>query len=134
MPAVQWSQSYDLGIQEIDEQHQKLIGIMNKLYEGFEHEMENEEVESVLSEMLDYANDHFLLEEKYFQEFNYEKADQHKLEHQAFRAKLDGLKKEMTENKEAVAADAMGYLADWFISHTQTSDRDYIQCFHEHGL
>lgn len=135
MPAIIWNESYNLGIQEIDEQHQRLVGMMNKIYEGIDNEtMTKPELEEVLNRMLEYANSHFTMEEKYFHEFGYEKAQEHGIQHQQFRIKVADLKKESAENKESAATDALSYLANWFIDHTQTFDREYIQCFHEHGL
>jgi len=134
MICVEWIDKFALGINEIDDQHKLLIGIMNKICTALNEGKEKEVIGDVLKEMDDYAHAHFALEEKYFDEFNYEKTDEHKAWHKAFSAKVQNLMNSLAEDPESVSIDTISFLGGWFIDHTQTFDRDYVKCFHDHGL
>jgi len=134
MICVEWITKFELGINEIDDQHKRLIGIMNKLCEALNQGEESKMIAEIIKEMWDYAHYHFALEEKYFDEFHYEKAEAHKVWHKAFYKKVEDLAKEFDGGKKSVSIDAISFLGGWFIDHTQTFDREYVPAFHKHGL
>ena len=134
MICVEWIDKFNLGIHEIDEQHKKLIGIMNKICNALNEGEESRIIEEVLMEMQDYALTHFALEEKYFDEFHYNKTELHKAWHQTFSKKVQEMLSDLKHNKRSVSIDAIAFLGGWFIDHTQTLDREYVSLFQEHGL
>mgnify|MGYP000867218199 FL=1 len=68
MPLVEWKSEFSLGISEIDEQHKKILAIINKLYDLFSNKEHQDiaEIERIIKELADYAVYHFQTEEKYF--------------------------------------------------------------------
>lgn len=134
MICVEWIDKFNLGIHEIDEQHKQLIGIMNKICNALNEGKGDEIVEQVLQEMQVYALSHFALEEKYFDEFHYERAEFHKEWHRTFNEKVMELTRDIANDRQGVSIDAIAFLGGWFIDHTQTLDREYVALFHEHGL
>lgn len=134
MICVEWISKFNLGINEIDEQHIKLVGMMNKICSALNEGEENKVIAGVIKEIWDYAHYHFELEEKYFDEFHYEKAEAHKAWHRTFYKKVEELAKEFDEGIKSVSLDTIAFLGGWFIDHTQTFDREYVTLFHEHGL
>lgn len=134
MICVEWIDKFALGINEIDDQHKMLIGMMNKICTSLNEGKEKEIIGEVLKEMDDYARVHFATEEKYFDAFHYEKTDEHKAWHRAFSAKVQSLIKTHMEGRKSVSIDTISFLGGWFIDHTQTFDREYVALFHVHGL
>ena len=134
MICVEWIPKFNLGINEIDDQHKRLIDIMNKLCNSLNQAEEGNIISEVIKEMWSYAHYHFELEEKYFDEFHYEKSEAHKAWHREFYKKVEALAKEFDEGKKSVSIDTISFLGGWFIDHTQTFDREYVALFHEHGL
>jgi hemerythrin len=134
MICVEWIGKFNLGIREIDEQHQRLIGMMNKVCNALNEGLEVLVIEDVLKEMGEYAQTHFALEEKYFDEFHYEKAEEHKAWHRSFTDKVQELKRDLESGKKSVSVDTISFLGGWFIDHTQTFDRDYVATFKQHGV
>lgn len=140
---AQWNDDYNLGIKAIDEQHKKLFGMINKLCSALEQDgdrrtfmgkgAQDSVTEEILAEMTDYASTHFFLEEKYFEEFDYDKAE-HMAQHELFRYKTNALKQDLKNGKETVAMETLAYLSNWFVEHILHYDRDYVECFHQHGL
>jgi hemerythrin len=144
MKQFQWSDAYKLGIPIIDEQHIVLVSIINKaskavvdslksLQSGKEKK-EYEDAKAILDELYEYAKLHFSTEEKFFREFHYEKTNEHKAQHRAFYNQLQSFKKNLTRGESSVSMEIFEYLQHWFVDHLIGFDREYVECFHRHGL
>lgn len=134
MICVEWIDKFNLGISQIDDQHKRLVAIMNKICTALNEGRGIEVAGEALAEMEDYALTHFTLEEKYFDEFHYEKTEEHKAWHRDFINRVQALKRELESGKKTVSVDAISFLGGWFIDHTQTFDRDYVPTFKIHGV
>ncbi len=144
MECAKWNDDYNLGIQEIDDQHKQLFGMINRLCVALAEDgnprtfmgkgVQDNITEEILGEMTEYASTHFFVEEKYFQKFQYEKTQEHMAQHELFRLKVDSLKTELANGKESVALETLAYLSNWFVEHILHFDREYVECFHKHGL
>ena len=62
---IKWDDKYSVGISLIDEDHKKLIGILNKAIFAKGHNNNPEELREVLREMINYTLTHFGTEEAY---------------------------------------------------------------------
>ncbi len=134
MICVEWIDKFNLGLHEIDGQHMQLIAMMNKICTAMNEGQEAQIIGEVIQEMGDYARIHFATEEKYFDEFHYEKTELHKAWHRTFNEKVEELTQALKNGEETVTIDAIGFLGGWFIDHTQTLDREYVSLFREHGV
>src|SRR5690554_5583061 len=80
-----WNNQFETGIEQIDEQHRKLVAILNRLAWHLSAEDDELQASDVLDELLDYADYHFRSEEgiwkQYFAgssiETNHHKAHEH---------------------------------------------------------
>jgi len=81
---IKWDDKYSFGITIIDEQHKKLVGIINKTIDAKEHNEDTEELMQVLEEMTQYALEHFETEKAYMEEFDYPEYKYHNEEHYGF--------------------------------------------------
>ncbi len=131
---ILWSEKYNTGIKEIDEQHKKLVAILNSLYGSFVDRTTNEKIKKVIQEMTDYIQYHFGVEEKYFKEFNYENTEEHIKEHQYFIKQVKDFQQSLEEGKVSVTFKLMNFLRSWLIEHINGTDRKYIALFKEKGL
>lgn len=132
---ITWKEAYNLGILEIDPQHQKLIGIINKLYGAMQTSTEKAEMKTILKELVDYADYHFSTEERHFEEFNYINKVEHTNSHNAYKAEIAKFSKAYESNESnTLPFDLMDYLGRWWTGHILGEDRQYVECFHEHGL
>lgn len=134
MKCVEWNDKFNLGLHEIDDQHKQLVAIMNKICQAINEGRGDKIIEEVLIEMQDYALNHFELEEKYFDQFHYEKSELHKEWHRTFIQKIVELADELDRDKKSVSIEAIAFLGGWFIDHTQNLDRQYVALFKEHGV
>lgn len=133
---ITWKESFSLGIKEIDTQHKRMIGIINKLYDAMETSTEKEKLSDILRELNEYANYHFETEEKYFHEFNYEHAIEHIKSHDMYREKVNQFSKDYNNYSEHLVLpfEMMEFLRGWWTRHILGEDRLYVKNFHEHNL
>ena len=74
---VHWEDSYSIGIDFIDTQHQKLFEIVNKLYDLEESPNIKEEIREILYAFKDYTIVHFRDEEEYMKSIGYPGLQKH---------------------------------------------------------
>ena len=60
---IEWEEKFSVGISMIDEEHKRLIGILNKIIYANKHNVNPEKLKEVLREMTDYTLTHFTTEE-----------------------------------------------------------------------
>jgi hemerythrin-like metal-binding protein len=130
---IEWTPNLSVDIKSIDEQHKKLFGYMNQLYDALTEKKEKEILSIVFKELEDYTHTHFTLEEINFAKFHYEEKDAHIMQHQMFIKKLaqleEGIQKETVDPEELLF-----FLVDWLKNHIKIVDHKYVDCFHKNGL
>ncbi len=141
MDFLSWSENMSVNIEEIDNQHKKLIGIINNLYEAMKVAKGYEVLDDVLDKLLDYAHYHFETEEKYFEEFEYSDSQLHKDEHKKFFDQIVKFKKALTGDKLTndegdmiLSVELWVTLKQWFANHVLVFDKKYMPLFKEKGL
>ena len=130
---IKWDEINSVNVKEIDEQHQKLIAVINQFFatggDG------KEALEVVLGELTEYANYHLKFEEALFDKFQYEKSAEHKKMHQFYQQKVAEFKKDVEAGNHQEVFTAMSeFLKEWWISHINNADFEYSTCFNKHGL
>jgi hemerythrin len=131
---ILWTDDLSVEVELIDEQHKHFIAIINKLYAAVESGRSSEQIETVLSELQEYAKYHFETEEKYFEMFKYEGAVEHIAEHQKLTKRLEHLISDQKLGKKTVVIETIYFLEDWLKNHLSQLDRKYVECFKDHGL
>jgi len=132
--ALEWDEKYSVGVKEIDDQHKRFIEIMNSLYSvAYAGESKNG-LEEIFLNIMNYRDNHFATEEKYFDLYQYENAVEHKSEHQKLRDEVEKFYKQYKEDGVDVAADLMDFLENWLVDHLENQDQKYVECFKKNGL
>lgn len=125
MPYISWKRSFNLGIQVIDDQHKKLIDIINELYEAQKLGTSQLIINEVISKLEEYTKYHFDMEEEMQHANKYPEISNHKKEHQEFIDKLTLLKRDARNNNLLLSLKTVDYLKDWTINHILGSDKDF---------
>ncbi len=131
---IEWEDKFSVGISMIDEEHKKLIAILNKAILAKESNDDPKVIRDVLREMVDYALAHFRTEETYMKKFNYPEYQNHKEEHRDFFVETIAYHDKVFEADNQLATEILEYLKWWLVNHIQVTDKKYISCFHHHGL
>jgi len=135
-----WNSDYSVNVKEIDDQHKVILEFINSLNDKVFNGVAESFIGKNLREMEEYVERHFVMEEKYFTQFNYAGAEDHIREHNAYKEKIKEFKQ---KSIKAISGDDPDYLfelislldlGDWWISHVLYNDKKYSKCFNDHGL
>ena len=132
MAFMQWTQNLSVGVKEIDEQHKKLIEIVNKAHEIDLNE-DKEKGNEIFKELIEYVRVHFSTEEKYFEQCNYPGAEEHIAEHALLTEKVLKFKDEYDKG-ECDCEKFLNILKEWLENHLVKIDQLYVDNFKACGL
>jgi len=129
-----WKQSLSVNIKEIDDQHKKLIELINRLYDAFMKKDHEDVIGEILNELKDYTNYHFSAEEKYFVIYGYSGMHDHIAGHLEFVKKINEFEKDLKSNSSALTYKMMNFLREWLQKHIMVEDMKYVKTFQKAGL
>jgi hemerythrin-like metal-binding protein len=87
---IGWSDSFNLGIAEVDAQHREMMALVNAIGEGLERG-NGQAVRKLAGMFLARLDSHFKVEEGYLRRLDYPQADNHVFEHRKLLEKASGL-------------------------------------------
>ncbi len=125
MSIIHWRNTYSLGIGLIDEQHKKLLEILNELYEAHKIGTGKDLVNSSLEKLVEYTCYHFQAEEDMLRENNYPNLQDHIEEHNEFKKKITGFLDDSSKGNLLLSIKTIDYLKDWTINHILGTDKEY---------
>ncbi|MGV8162128.1 MAG: bacteriohemerythrin [Candidatus Nanoarchaeia archaeon] len=130
----EWKPEYSVNVIEIDNQHKTFLNILNKLYTSIANSSQDTQLTALLEELIAYTKTHFETEERYFDEFNYEFSEEHKLEHIKILDQINAFKIAHNKKQKDITVELIDFLEDWLITHLSEQDKKYVACFNSHGL
>jgi hemerythrin len=126
MPLMNWTEKLSVGVAVIDDDHRKLVGMINELYDAMQAGHGKNTLGRILDDLVQYTKFHFAREEKFFAQTGYPAAVPHKQEHDALtRQVLDVQQKYAAGASATLSLDVLHFLKDWLIKHIQGSDQKY---------
>jgi hemerythrin len=131
---IRWDSSFSVGIPAIDEQHRKLIGMINTMAEARQARVDSEVVSEVLNEMTRYAAEHFKSEEDLMRQHGFPSFDEHRKKHVSFRKDVAHLCLDAVAHKTSVPESVVRFLKDWFVDHILYCDQRYAEFFRQIGV
>lgn len=122
-----WNKRYNLGVELIDKEHQKLFRILNKLFDlGQQEEKSHWVCQEAVKYFKDHTLQHFADEEDYMASINYAGLKMHKHIHNNFRKRtLPALERELqlTNYSRNSIHHFLGVCAGWLVGHTLIEDQ-----------
>jgi hemerythrin-like metal-binding protein len=121
-----WSEHFNTGITEIDEQHKIWIYLLNTLAQHSSNCVDSVVLASVFDELFAYTQYHFQTEETIWTQFfsDDEWQIKHKHSHDSFIAQLQRLKsEENTQPLKQVVENVLEVLIPWLAYHILVSDK-----------
>ncbi len=127
MDTIEWTLSLSVGVDEIDDQHRRLISIINRIVAAHDTAPGSADMLAIISDLVDYTDYHFRTEDNYMMENEYPLFLSHRKEHLAYIKKM-GTWITALENKESTLIEEMlSYLCHWWQTHITQSDLRYAR-------
>jgi hemerythrin len=126
MPVIEWSDTYLLGIEQIDQHHRHLLTLLNNTYDVFVSHGQKVEVEKVIGELINYATYHFAAEELLMSQNAYSQAKEHLKEHDDFIEQIKAHQQEFHDGRIALSLELIVFLQDWLLEHILQSDKVFV--------
>ena len=122
-----WKPEYNTGIDSIDQQHKKLLGLINQLQTAVDHSTGEEFEKETLDGLVGYTKNHFAYEEQLMVENDYPDFEPHKAEHEKMIAQVTKVLAEYEQSHDKSMQHAHDFLRDWLVNHINGTDQQYSE-------
>ncbi len=136
MPAITWGPKLEVGIENIDKQHQRWVELFNALDEAVQAGQEQQALGDALEAYSEYSSYHFKTEEALMRQagLDEEEFDFHRREHKVFRDQTGSYRARYEAGLLKVTPQGTSYLREWLRAHVTGTDRGYIEPIKEAGI
>jgi diguanylate cyclase (GGDEF)-like protein/hemerythrin-like metal-binding protein/PAS domain S-box-containing protein len=121
-----WNDNFDTGIHSIDEQHQRLVQLLNKLATHLAYQSDPAMMEEVFDELTAYAVYHLQSEEQVWHTYLPEDALEaaHQKEHEKFISSVQEIMRGNPDKSvEQLYEQTLSFLSHWLAFHILESDK-----------
>ncbi len=125
MALLTWNETYSVKIKKFDDQHRKLIDLINQLHDAMLVGKGKDVMADVLNSLVDYTRTHFAAEETLMKLHGYPDYEQHKKEHNALVMQVLDVQKQLREGTTPITQAIMFFLKEWLQQHIQGNDKKY---------
>jgi hemerythrin-like metal-binding protein len=132
--AFRWRPDYMVGVQSIDQEHQGLFAIAEKLHLAMRAGTGSEILQCLLDDLVDYTCYHFAHEEELMERINYPYYQDHCRQHEELRLKVRAMKERVGSGEASMTLEVMQFIMEWLKCHTTTSDRRIGSYITKRGL
>lgn len=122
MKDIVWDVLLSVAVDEIDEDHRKLINIFNILNHSVAEGESSGYLAAVLSELINCTVWHFSHEERLMLKYGYEEIAEHKAEHQELINSAKKLQQKILQADKSVSDEDIQFLERWLTGHILTAD------------
>lgn len=120
---IKFNDNYKTGIAVIDAQHQELFSIVNRLELAL-LEQNLYVLNSILEDLIKYTKYHFITEEVFLSDIDYDRFEKHKALHRKMQAEALEFKHnvESSDNQLPMFMDLFDTIKNWLIDHVLNED------------
>ena len=122
---VEWKESYTVGVDDLDDDHKRLIELINRFQTAYTYHTGEEFEHQALNELVDYTKYHFEREEKMMEEAGYPDLAAHKEIHRTMIAKVGEFQEEYQRTGHEALEGVATFLSEWLINHINGIDKKY---------
>jgi hemerythrin-like metal-binding protein len=117
-----WGEILSVGVDEIDEDHRKLIHIFQILNRAVREGESPEYLAATLEELINCTVWHFSHEERLMLKHRYREIEQHKAEHRELVQSVKELQQRILESGTPMVDEHIEFLERWLTEHILTTD------------
>jgi hemerythrin len=125
MALMAWSPTFSVKVKQFDDQHIKLVNMVNELHDAMREGKGKEILGKILNDLITYTATHFKDEEKLLAQHSYPELSQHKAIHETLVKQVLELQAKFKSGQAILTLDVMTFLKDWLVKHIQGDDKKY---------
>ncbi len=122
MKNIIWDETLSVEVDEIDEDHRRLVDLFNILSHSVAEGDATDYIEAVLEELISCTIWHFRHEERLMLLYKYEGIVEHKAEHQDLIDSVKELQQKFHKENKLLTNEDIEFLADWLTEHILGQD------------
>ncbi|MDP6981090.1 MAG: bacteriohemerythrin [Myxococcota bacterium] len=123
-----------VGIDSIDEQHKKLVNMINALNDALAKGEANDVMVKIFDGLVAYVDKHFTFEEALFTKAGWDGAAAHKEKHKQLVEEVMAFKASLDSGSGMIGIKLMKFLKEWLTNHIMKSDKEYADAVKAKGL
>ena len=123
MAQFSWTKDLYTGNALIDGDHNKLVGLVNALFETMESGQGNERMSKAMNDLIAYTEEHFGREEGEMERIQYVAVLAHKAEHTKLLRQIVELKEMLDAGGRINIPAVADFLSEWLREHILAADR-----------
>ena len=130
MALLLWQDNLNTGIQVIDDQHRRIVEMINQLHAA-QTGGSQLVVAEVIDELVDYTLSHFAFEEELMEEAGYPFCAAHKRVHEVFTKRVSEYRMRFQAGEDVVD-ELKSMLSRWLFNHIRGDDKAYAEQVKRH--
>lgn len=131
---VEWSDRLAVGVREIDEQHKRLVDLINDFSDAMYSGNGKHVLGAALMALEEYASHHFHTEERLMERHGYAESAEHKHGHALFSATIRRLRHRFDSGHAEIAVEVLFFLREWLVTHILKADRELGRAVSRSGV
>ncbi len=126
MALVEWTEKMSVGVDTLDRDHQRLVGLLNQLDAEARNQRDPATLEAILDDLIQYTEYHFAAEEQLMRLARYPDYEKHCEQHQTLRNQVLDFRRQVHEDPQAISIfQVFQFLSDWLMRHILQEDQRY---------
>lgn len=119
-----WKEEYELGVYEIDNQHKKLVEVINNFKNSIPDSTTDSRAEmgNVLAYLMNYTKFHFEAEEQIMEKINYPDLVNHRIKHKNLISKIMAVLIKIKNKESYTPIEFYYFLMSWLNDHILHED------------
>jgi len=119
-----WDDALSVQVQEIDEDHRKLVDLFNILNHSIAEGDATIYIEAVLEELISCTAWHFSHEERLMLKYAYDGYEEHRTEHQELIKSARELQQKYLQEGKQISSEDIVFLEQWLTGHILGADME----------
>jgi hemerythrin len=127
MALMEWTDRFLIGVPAMDQQHRRLVEMINRLNEAIQLSRKNPAIPGILTELAECTKSHFEEEEKVMCECGYAGLEGHRDVHQKLLRDVALIMEKVKSGKLAVSMSLVNFIQLWLEKHLVGYDQQYAR-------
>ena len=121
---ISWDDAWKIGVAEIDEHHQTLVKLVQKLFGALITAQGADYVKEIVVQLIDYTKYHFQKEEEIFTKHGFDQLEAHKAKHQELIKQVLDVSQDILKEgtSEDLSEDVYHFMKHWLVDHIINED------------